>query len=109
VRHPQPAVLGEQNYLRADTLTALNTRLVYTQTDIPLAQAWGGGQVASADGLRFVVPVRTLNAGLNPWYFGADRGVTYLNFQSDQFAGFYGVVVSGTLRDSLYILDGLLE
>jgi len=69
----------------------------------------GGGEVASADGLRFVVPVRTLNAGPNPRYFGPGRGVTYLNFLSDQFSGFHAVVVPGTLRDSLYILEGLLE
>jgi len=37
------------------------------------------------------------------------RGVTYLNFLSDQFAGFHAIVVPGTLRDSLHILDGLLE
>jgi TnpA family transposase len=36
------------------------------QTTLRLAQQWGGGEVASADGLRFVVPVRTLNAGHNP-------------------------------------------
>ncbi len=99
----------EQNYLRADTLTDANARLVDAQTGIGLAQAWGGGQVARADGLRFVVPVRTLNAGPNPRYFGPGRGVTYLNFLSDQFAGFHGIVVPGTLRDSLYILEGLLE
>jgi len=99
----------EQNYLRADTLTAANTRLVDAQADISLARAWGGGEVASADGLRFVVPVRTLNAGPNPRYFGPGRGVTYLNFLSDQFSGFHAVVVPGTLRDSLYILEGLLE
>jgi len=99
----------EQNYLRADTITAANTRLVDAQTDIDLARAWGGGEVASADGLRFVVPVRTLNAGPNPRYFGPGRGVTYLNFLSDQFSGFHAVVGPGTLRDSLYILEGLLE
>jgi len=27
-----------------------------------------------------LVPVRTLNAGPNPRYFGPGRGVTYLNF-----------------------------
>jgi len=97
----------EQNYLRADTLTAANTRLVDAQTDIALAHTWGGGEVASADGLRFVVPVRTLNAGPNPRYFGPGHGVTYLNFLSDQFSGFHAVVVPGTLRDSLYILEGL--
>ena len=99
----------DQNYIRSDTITAATARFVDAQGDIPLAQAWGGGEVASADGLRLVVPVRTLNAGPNPRYCGPGRGVTYLNFLSDQFAGFHAIVVPGTLRDSLYILDGLLE
>ena len=30
-------------------------------------------------------------------------------FTSDQFAGFHAIVIPGTLRDSMYILDGLLE
>ncbi len=55
------------------------------------------------------MPVRTLNAGPNPKYFGIGRGVTYDNFTADQFTGFHGIVIPGTLRDSLYILDGLLE
>ena len=99
----------DQNYVRGETITAATARFVDAQGDIPLAQVWGGGEVASADGLRFVVPVRTLNAGPNPRYFGPGRGVTYLNFLSDQFAGFHAIVVPDTLRDSLYILDGLLE
>ena len=36
----------------------------------------------------------------------AHRGVTYYNFSSDQFMGFHGIVIPGTLRDSMYILDG---
>jgi len=40
----------EQNYLRADTLTAANTRLVDAQTDIDLARTWGGGEVAPLTG-----------------------------------------------------------
>jgi TnpA family transposase len=56
-----------------------------------------------------VVPVRTLNAGHNPKYFGVGRGVPYYNFSSDQFTGFHAIVILGTLRDSLFILDGLLE
>jgi len=99
----------QQNYLRAETLIRANAHLVDTQATIPLAQAWGGGEVASADGLRFVVPVRTINAGPNRKYFNADRGVTYYNFTSDQFTGFHAIVIPGTLRDSMFILDGLLE
>ena len=50
----------KQNYFRAETLIQANAALVDCQMTIPLAQHWGGGEVASADGLRFVVPVRTL-------------------------------------------------
>jgi TnpA family transposase len=99
----------QQNYIRAETLTRANARLVDAQSRIPLAQAFGGGEVASADGLRFVVPVRTLNAGPNSKYFHVERGVTYYNFTSDQFSGFHGIVIPGTLHDSAYVLDGLLE
>src|SRR6266699_4863392 len=83
--------------------------LIFPKCSFALAQEWGGGEVASADGLRFVVPVRTMNAGPNRKYYGAHRGVTYYNFSSDQFMGFHGIVIPGTLRDSMYILDGLLE
>jgi TnpA family transposase len=99
----------QQNYIRAETITKANARLVVYQAQIPLAQTWGGGEVASADGLRFVVPVRTLNAGPNPKYFNTGRGVTYYNFTSNQFTGIHGIVVPGTIRDSLFILEGLLE
>lgn len=78
----------QQNYLRADTLVRANAKLVDAQLDLPLAGRWGGGDVASADGLRFVVPVKTMNAGFNRKYFGAQRGITYYTFVSDQFTAF---------------------
>jgi TnpA family transposase len=99
----------QQNYLRAETLIRANARLVDAQTTIPLAHEWGGGEVASADGLWFVVPVRTLNAGPNRKYYGAERGITYYNFTLDQFMGFHGIAIPGTLGDSMFVLEGLLE
>jgi len=99
----------QQNYIRDDTLVRANARLVDAQGEIPIVSAWGAGEVASVDGLRFVVPVRTVNAGPNPKYFGRGRGITYLNYVSDRSTGFHGIVVPGTLRDSLFLLDGLLE
>ena len=98
-----------QNYLREETLTAANASLVAAQNDIALAHVWGGGEVASADGLRFVVPVRTVHAGPNPKYFGFGRGITYYNLVSNQFTGLHGITVPGTLRDSLVLLAVVLE
>ena len=97
------------HFVRAETLTRANACLVQAQRDIPLAQTWGGGYVASVDGLRFVVPIRSVNTGPNPRYFGQGRGVTYLNYTSDQFTGLGGLVIPGTIRDSVYVLEALLE
>ena len=99
----------QQNHIRAETLSSANARLVSEQSRIPIVRAWGGGEVASADGLRFVVPVKTLHSGLNRKYFPGQRGVTYYNFISNQFSGFHGIVIPGTLGESPYLLDGLLE
>lgn len=97
------------HFVRAETITRANACLVQAQRDIALAQIWGGGYVASVDGIRFVVPVRSVNAGPNPRYFGQGRGVTYLNYTSDQFTGLGGIVIPGTIRDSVYVLEALLE
>lgn len=99
----------DQNYIRDDTLTAANVLLVATQSRLALANLWGGGEVASADGMRFVVPVRTVHAGPNPKYFGFGRGVTWYNLLSDQFSGLNDITVPGTLRDSLILLAVVLE
>src|ERR1700758_4340776 len=39
----------------------------------------------------------------------ASVGLTYYNFASNQFTGFHGILVPGAVRDSPYVLDGLLE
>jgi len=99
----------QQNYFRPETLDKANVRLVNYHTGLELAHKWGGGEVASADGLRFVVPVRSIYTGYNSKYFGSEKGLTLYHFVSDQFSGFHFQTVPGTLRDSLYILSGLLE
>jgi TnpA family transposase len=99
----------QQNYFRPDTLAEASHRLVQSQSQLRIAQLWGGGEVASADGLRFVVPQRALHGGFNRKYFGSGRGITFFNFMSNQFTGFHHIVIPGTLRDALFILDGLLD
>ena len=99
----------DQYYMRAENHAAANGVLIDAQAQIPIARAWGGGLLASVDGLRFVVPVRTINAGPSPKYFGYKRGITWLNAVNDQVAGIGQMVVPGTPRDSLFILDTLLN
>ncbi|MGY3064199.1 TnpA family transposase [Streptomyces sp. TE3672] len=99
----------DQNYLRADTIAASNALLISAQARVPLAQSWGGGMLASVDGLRFVVPKRSINSAPSPKYFGQKRGLTWLNALNDQVSGIGAMLVPGTPRDSLFILDTLLN
>jgi TnpA family transposase len=99
----------DQNFIRPDTLAAANARVVAAHARLPIAALWGEGEVASADGVRFMAPTSAIHAGPNPKYYGRERGLTWYNMLSDQFSGLGGVVVPGTLRDSLFILALLLD
>jgi TnpA family transposase len=97
-----------QNYTRSATHAAAATRLVDYHAALDLARAWGGGEMASADGMRFVIPVSTIYAGYNPRYFGRQRGSTLYTWMADTHATFHQTLIPGTQRDSLYVLDGLM-
>jgi TnpA family transposase len=98
-----------QNFVRPETIAAASARIVSAHAALPLVKIWGAGDVASADGMRFTAPSSAIHAGPNPKYFGQSRGVTWYNLLSNQFSGLNGIVVPGTLRDSLVLLALLLE
>ena len=102
-------VYVDHQYLRIDTLTAANRKIIQAHKKLKLSHIWGNGEMASADGIRYVTPQKSLYSAANPKYFGKGRGITFYNFVSDHYIGFHGMVVSGTLRDSLYLLEGLLN
>ena len=97
-----------QNYVRPETLAAANAPLVARQAGLPLAQAWGGGMVAAVDGMRFVVPVPAAFARPNRKYFGSKRGMTWLNAINDRGMGRGAKIVSGTVRDSLHMIEVMM-
>ena len=65
--------------------------------------------MAAADGMRFVVPVKSLHAGPNPKYFNQKKGVTWYNLLSNKMAGLNDIPVPGTLKDSLSLLEVVVE
>lgn len=83
----------DQNYLRADTIAASNALLISAQARVPLAQSWGGGMLASVDGLRFAVPKRSINSAPSPKHFGQKRGLTWLDALNDQVSGIGAMLV----------------
>ena len=99
----------KRHYVQSDTISHANVNLVEYHANLPITKRWGDGDVASADGIRFVVPIKTIDAGYNPKYFGTKRGITYYTLISDQFTQLHGQVIPGTVSDSLFILAALLE
>jgi Tn3 transposase DDE domain len=63
----------EKGYFHGQGIAAASARLVDSQAGIGIAADWGGGLVASVDGMRFVVPVRSLHARPSPLYFGVGK------------------------------------
>jgi Tn3 transposase DDE domain len=98
-----------RHYIRPETLITANAMIVDSHANLPLAIEWGGGEVANIDGLRFVVPRETIHARRNPRYFHRRRGITAIGTTTDHYVGIHTIVVPGTPRDGLYLLDGLLD
>jgi TnpA family transposase len=96
--------------LRADTLKAANAILVNFHHRLPLSAVWGDGSVSSSDGQRFGLQASSLLGSLYPRYYGYyDRAVTVYTHIADQQSVFHTQVIACSVREALYVLDGLLE
>ena len=93
-------------YLREETLKAAFSALVDFQHQLPLAEAWGGGTLSSSDGQRFPVRGSAENAPALPKYFGLGRGLTFYTWTSDQYSQYGSKVISSTVRDATYGIQG---
>jgi len=96
--------------LRADTLHAANAILVHYHHQLPLSAVWGDGTVSSSDGPRFGLQASSLPGSLYPRYYGYyDRAVTVSTHIADQQSVLHTQVIACSVREALYVLDGLLE
>jgi TnpA family transposase len=72
------------------------------------AEHWGDGTTSSSDGQNFRTGSKAESTGhINPKY-GSSPGRTFYTHISDQYAPFHTKVVNVGVRDSTYVLDGLL-
>jgi hypothetical protein len=95
-------------HIRDETYGAALAELVNTQLRQPLAAHWGAGSTSSSDGQRFRAGGRTESTGhVNPKY-GTEPGRMFYTHISDQYAPFSIKLVNVAVRDSTYVLDGLL-
>ena len=95
-------------HIRDETYSAGLAELVNAQFKHAFAAHWGDGTTSSSDGQRFRAAGRAESTGhINPKY-GAEPGKLFYTHISDQYAPFSTRVVNVGVRDSTYVLDGLL-
>jgi TnpA family transposase len=95
-------------HIRDETYGAALAHLVNAQFRQPFAEHWGDGTTSSSDGQNFRVGSKAQSTGhINPKY-GSEPGRTFYTHISDQYAPFSTKVVNVGIRDSTYVLDGLL-
>jgi TnpA family transposase len=96
-------------HIRDETYAAALAELVNAQLRQPFAENWGDGTTSSSDGQRFKAGGKAESTGhINPKY-GAEPGKLFYTHISDQYAPFSSKVVNVGVRDSTYVLDGLLH
>jgi TnpA family transposase len=96
-------------HIRDETYAAALAELVNAQARQPFAEHWGNGTTSSSDGQRFKTGGKAESTGhINPKY-GAEPGKLFYTHISDQYAPFSSKVVNVGVRDSTYVLDGLLH
>jgi TnpA family transposase len=96
-------------HIRDETYAAALAELVNAQFRQPFAEHWGDGTTSSSDGQRFKAGGKAESTGhINPRY-GAEPGKLFYTHISDQYAPFSSKVVNVGVRDSTYVLDGLLH
>ncbi len=95
-------------HIRDETYGSALSELVNAQYRHPFAEHWGDGSTSSSDGQNFRTGNKAESTGhINPKY-GSSPGRTFYTHISDQYAPFHTKVVNVGVRDSTYVLDGLL-
>ncbi|WP_407251336.1 Tn3 family transposase [Klebsiella pneumoniae] len=95
-------------HIRDETYGAALADLVNAQFRHPFAEHWGATAPSSSDGQNFRTGSKAESTGhINPKY-GSSPGRTFYTHISDQYAPFHTKVVNVGVRDSTYVLDGLL-
>jgi len=96
-----------EDIFRPQTLRAALAALVEFHARLPLALIWGSGTTSSSDGQGFPAAGRPLGAVFNPKRF-RKRGFIIYTHLLDTYAPFYTQVIPASVREALYVLDGLL-
>jgi TnpA family transposase len=96
--------------IREATIKAANAELVNHHTQLDLSQNYGDGKISSSDGQRFIITASSLLSSYYPRYAGYyDKMIGVYTHTSNQLSVINTQAISCAPRESLYVIDGLLD
>ena len=96
-------------HIREETYSSALATLVDGIHAQPITRLWGDGDTSSSDGQFFRAGSHGEGrADVNARY-GRDPGVKFYTHVSDRFAPFHTKVISASVSEAAYVLDGLLQ
>lgn len=97
-------------YLTTDNLRAASAVLIEAQQKYWLTSLFGNGSRSGSDAQRFPINRKSVIGSIYPRDFGAlVRGIGIYTHTSDQFTVFSTQVISCSVREALYVLEGFLD
>ncbi len=95
-------------HVESDAISRALAMVIQAQSDLPMAQCWGGGVTASSDGQFFPAARQGEAMNLINAKYGSEPGLKAYPHVSDQFGPFATQNIPATVNEAPYILDGLL-
>ncbi len=95
-------------HIREETYSAGLAKVINAQSRHPFSAYWGDGTTSSSDGQNFKAGSGGKFAGHVNLKYGQEPGIQFYTHISNQYAPFHINAITSTIRDSTYVLDGLL-
>ncbi len=95
-------------HIRDDTYRSALAEIVNAQHQQPFADNWGDGTTAASDGQQFRAGSQAKASGHINLKYGAAPGRMLYTHISDRYAPFHSMLINVGVRESTYVLDGLL-
>lgn len=95
-------------HVESDAINRALAMVIAAQSELPMAQFWGGSITASSDGQFFPTARHGEAMNLINAKYGSEPGLKAYTHVSDQFGPFATQNIPATVNEAPYILDGLL-
>nr|AAN05211.1 RC138 [Ruegeria sp. PR1b] len=96
-------------HVESDAINRALAKVIEAQTNLPMAQFWGGGTTASSDGQFFPTTRHGEAMNLINAKYGQEPGLKAYTHVSDQFGPFATQNIPATVNEAPYILDGRIS